>query len=117
MGECRGGGRALWFGGCRGGLTCSATTSYRVDWRVPGFVSLITMLPLSADGSAPSILVERGMGSPLWQEWHPWLVSVRASEVPLSRFHFPPLLLLGGFVRQLGSGGVFKFMLVSVIGL
>ena len=30
---------------------------------------------------------------------------------------FLPLLLLGGFVRQLESGGAVKFLLVSVIGL
>ena len=73
------------FGDNSGGLTCSTATSYCVDWRVLGFVSLPTMLPLSADGSAPSSLGERGMGSPLRQQWHTWLVSIRASKVLLNR--------------------------------
>ena len=71
-------------GGSRGGLSCSAATSYRVDWRVPGVLPP-SKVSLFANGSAPSSLGERGMGSPLRQQRHFWLVSVRASEVLLSR--------------------------------
>ena len=80
-------GGAVW--GLQGWWLCIvemvvAVAAYLVRQRLP-FVLIGGCWVFFANGSAPSSLGERGMGSPLRQQRHFWLVSVRDSEVLLSR--------------------------------